>query len=169
MPQDSDTSTRLNQLIMALTIGLSITLGLPHVLADTPTTLPDLSKPVSGDAKRVERIYSTQQVELGKTTFQTHCQSCHGLEGIGEVKEWQKSRADGTFPAPPLNGTAHTWHHNLRVLLGTINRGGIPLGGRMPSFKSILSDDEKFAVLAYVQSLWPDEIYEVWLANNSKS
>ena len=54
----------------------------------------------------------------------------------------------------------------MKTLLGTVNRGGIPLGGTMPAFKDALTEDEKKAVLAYIQSLWPKDIYDAWKERN---
>jgi mono/diheme cytochrome c family protein len=107
-----------------------------------------------------------QQVATGKQVFQDNCQSCHGVNARGAVKDWQKKGVDGKFPAPPLDGSAHAWHHNMKALMGTVNRGGIPLGGTMPAFKDTLTEDQKIAVLVYVQSLWPEEIYAAWKKNN---
>ena len=44
-----------------------------------------------------------------------------------------------------------------------MRNGGAPVGGWMPAFGATLSDEEIDAVLAYVQSLWSDEIYRAWL------
>jgi len=44
-----------------------------------------------------------------------------------------------------------------------ISEGGVPLGGKMPSFGAKLSDDEQLAVISYFQSFWPDGIYQEWL------
>jgi len=107
-----------------------------------------------------------QQISQGEKVFETNCQECHGVKGRGVVKDWQKPGADGKYPAPPLNGTAHTWHHDTKTLLGTINRGGIPLGGTMPSFKDTLTDEQKNSVLVYIQSLWPEDIYKAWKERN---
>ncbi len=107
-----------------------------------------------------------QQINEGKQVFEANCQVCHGVEAAGVVKNWQKPGTDGKYPAPPLNGTAHTWHHDTKSLLGTINRGGIPLGGTMPAFKDTLTEEEKSAVLIYIQSLWPEELYKAWKDRN---
>lgn len=109
---------------------------------------------------------NSQQIASGKQVFENNCLRCHGVNARGQVEEWQKPGPDGKYPAPPLNGTAHTWHHNMKVLRGTINRGGIPLGGTMPAFKDTLSEEQKDAVLTYIQSLWPEEVYQVWKKNN---
>ena len=110
--------------------------------------------------------FPAEQLALGDQVFQANCQECHGVGAQGVVREWQKRLPDGTLPAPPLNGTAHAWHHNDKVLMMTVNNGGIPLGGTMPPFKDVLSEEEKTAVLAYIKNLWPEELYQAWRQNN---
>ncbi len=102
------------------------------------------------------------EVTQGAMVFEENCQECHGVAAAGVVKNWQQLDANGNLPAPPLNGTAHAWHHDQKTLLRTINQGGIPLGGTMPPFQDKLSEQEKLAVLAYIKSLWPDELYAAW-------
>ena len=97
-------------------------------------------------------------VQLGKATFEKNCASCHGKDGEGIVKDWKKRQADGNYPAPPVNGSAHAWHHSPKTLLSTINNGGAKLGGQMPAFKDQLSEEEKQALLDYMYSLWPKDI-----------
>lgn len=107
-----------------------------------------------------------EQLATGESIFQENCQSCHGVKARGVVPDWQKKQADGSLPAPPLNGTAHAWHHNDKILLRTINMGSVALGGSMPAFKDKLSKKEKQAVLAYIKNLWPDELYKSWSKRN---
>ena len=108
----------------------------------------------------------SQQIATGKQVFTDNCQTCHGVNARGAVKDWQKPNADGKYPAPPLNGTAHAWHHNMGVLRSTVDRGSIRTGGTMPPFEKALTDEQKTAVLAYIQSLWPKEIYNAWKQKN---
>ena len=115
------------------------------------------------------RWYTQQQFELGKQVFTANCTQCHGSRGQGLVEDWKTPNPNGQFPAPPLNGTAHTWHHPMVVLMETINKGGIPLGGTMPAFKESLSEEEKLAVISFVQNLWDDETYNKWLQINNSN
>ena len=108
----------------------------------------------NGDAN----AQTTDSVALGETTFKQNCISCHGKEGQGLVKDWKKTQANGKYPAPPINGTAHAWHHSPKALLTTINNGGVILGGWMPGFKGQLNEVEKQGLLDYIHSLWPSEL-----------
>ena len=101
---------------------------------------------------------ATDSVALGEVTFNKNCISCHGKEGQGLVKDWKKTQENGKYPAPPINGTAHAWHHSPKALLTTINNGGVKLGGWMPAFKDQLNETEKQGLLDYIHSLWPSEL-----------
>ena len=121
----------------------------------------------SNSGKKIEgRWYTNTQLIQGKKVFKNNCAVCHGDKGQSLVEDWKKELPDGQYPAPPLNGTAHTWHHGKEQLLRTINTGGIPIGGTMPAFKDKLTAKEKEAVMAYFMSLWPDRIYEAWKQRN---
>jgi mono/diheme cytochrome c family protein len=96
---------------------------------------------------------------LGKSTFDKNCVVCHGKAAQGLVVDW-KTPINGKYPAPPLDGTAHAWHHSPKLLLSTINNGGAKLGGSMPGFKDILDENEKQAVLDYLHSLWSKDIQQ---------
>ena len=99
-------------------------------------------------------------VQLGKTVFDQNCVVCHGKSAVGTTKDWKKPLANGKYPAPPLNGTAHGWHHSPKVLLNSINNGGEKFGGWMPAFKDKLNETEKQAILDYLHSLWPKDIQQ---------
>ena len=108
------------------------------------------------------RWYTPSQLEHGRVVFKNNCAGCHGENAQGTFR-WNKKLADGSYPPPPLNGSAHTWHHPKRLLKRTIDNGGIPVGGKMPAFKDKLTEQDKEAVIAFFQSYWPDEIYAEWL------
>jgi thiol:disulfide interchange protein DsbC len=109
------------------------------------------------------RWYSSDQLEKGKQLFQQQCASCHGANAELTI-DWKKTDSNGKYPPPPLNGTAHAWHHSLQQLKETIQRGGVPLGGLMPAFASTLSDADIDAAISYFQSKWPEQTYRKWAA-----
>ncbi|HBZ70941.1 MAG TPA: cytochrome C [Deltaproteobacteria bacterium] len=102
------------------------------------------------------------QVKLGAELYARHCASCHGVSLEGQPN-WKKRLSDGSFPAPPLDETGHTWHHPDSVVFTTIKLGGKATApsdfpSKMPDFSRVLSDDEIRAVLAFIESRWPPEI-----------
>jgi len=105
------------------------------------------------------------QVKLGAELYAHHCSSCHGVSLEGQPN-WKKRLLDGSFPAPPLNETGHTWHHPDSVLFATTKFGGQATAppdypSKMPAFAGVLSDDEIRAVLAFINSRWPPEIRQL--------
>ncbi|MEA1989544.1 MAG: c-type cytochrome [Pseudomonadota bacterium] len=114
-------------------------------------------------ATKLERWYSANLVSQGKEIFRNNCAVCHGQKAQGLILPWNQPLNDASYPAPPLNGSAHAWHHPLKGLVFTIHNGGAPTGGKMPSFKSKLSIEEQASAIAYFQNFWPDKIYQAWL------
>ena len=110
-----------------------------------------------------QRWYNQAQVEQGQAVFAQNCALCHGEQAEGLSEDWRQRLPDGSFPPPPLNGTAHAWHHPMFQLVQTIETGGVPYGGKMPPFAEVLNEDEKLAAIAYFQSYWNEEIYLSWL------
>jgi mono/diheme cytochrome c family protein len=117
----------------------------------------------SSEPKVAGRWYAQSQVDLGKKVYADNCISCHREDAQGTFN-WKTPDPDGKYPPPPLNGTAHAWHHPFGVLKRVIDDGGVPLGGKMPGFKEKLNDEEKLAVISYFQSFWSDEIYNAWIS-----
>jgi len=107
------------------------------------------------------RWYDQSAVDNGRSLFQQNCASCHG-QNAEATTNWKQTDPDGNYPPPPLNGTAHAWHHSKDLLKETILEGGTKIGGLMPGFSGQLSSAEVDAVIAYFQSKWPDELYQKW-------
>ena len=108
-----------------------------------------------------ERWFNQDIVDYGDSLFQQNCAVCHGVNAEG-TKEWKKTDANGNYPPPPLDGSAHAWHHSIPQLVRSIKEGGIKLGGVMPAFGDKLSNEEVLAMIAFFQSKWSDEVYKVW-------
>lgn len=108
-----------------------------------------------------DRWYTQAQVDQGKALFAIHCAECHGKSGES-IPLWNRPGPDGNYPPPPLNGTGHTWHHELSLLRRIIHEGGMKTGGRMPAFSEILFSEEIDSLIAGFQSLWSDDIYRKW-------
>lgn len=79
---------------------------------------------------------------LGETLYAQSCASCHGPVGEGF--------AQAGVPAPPLDGSAHSWHHADDQILGLIRDGG----SIMPAVGRDWSDAQRTAVLTFVKTRW---------------
>lgn len=114
---------------------------------------------------------SAEQVARGKRVYEAQCASCHGVKLEGQPN-WRERLPSGKFPAPPHDASGHTWHHSDQLLFN-ITKHGIsryaPPGylSDMPAFALHLSDDDIWAVLAYIKSTWPEETRK-WQAEVSK-
>lgn len=116
-----------------------------------------------------ERWYTDSQVTAGKSLFEVNCMSCHGVEAAGLGEGWEQKLPGFPAEPPALNGSAHAWHHPMKALLYTIDKGGAPLGGKMPAFGESLSQEEKLAIIAYFQSFWNEETYGIWKQVDAQS
>lgn len=145
-----------------MVLGIVGSLGLAgcdnSVDSDNP---PKASRPASGEVDIPLRSSDMQQILRGGRLYQQNCAACHGKLAQG-TKDWRQRDKDGKFPPPPLNGTAHTWHHPTEQLVDVIKNGTIRLGGNMPAWKNVLSEQDIADVLAWIKAQWPDEIYAEW-------
>lgn len=114
------------------------------------------------------RGYDPDMLLKGQTLYQNNCAVCHGVSAQSTVKNWQQRDQNGNMPPPPLNGTAHTWHHPLPGLMHTIKNGTQSIGGNMPSWKDTLDDEEIFSIIVWLTFLWPDEIFAAWMQRNKQ-
>lgn len=88
-------------------------------------------------------------VEQGERLYTDRCLACHGnAEGQGR-----------NLDAPPHNIDGHTWHHPDRLLHKWV-LDGPPLSKAMPAFRGTLTDQEVTAVLAFIKTMWTDEVRE---------
>ena len=104
------------------------------------------------------------QVARGKSVYSQYCGACHGARLEGQPN-WQEKLPNGRMPAPPHDESGHTWHHPDGLLFGITKLGLVPgkyapprYESDMPGFGGMLSDDEIWAVLAYIKNSWPEKI-----------
>lgn len=100
-----------------------------------------------------------RQVALGRAVYAQHCASCHGANLEGQPN-WRRRRPDGRLPAPPHDETGHTWEHTDETLFQVTKRGVQPFVSAqyetdMNGFANVLSDEEIWAVIAFIKSTWP--------------
>jgi len=104
-----------------------------------------------------------RQVAVGAAVYRQHCASCHGAKLEGQPR-WKERKPDGKLPAPPHDETGHTWHHADEQLF-RLTKTGVkpplaPEGYRsdMPGYDGVLSDEQIWAVLAFIKRKWPAHI-----------
>lgn len=85
---------------------------------------------------------SAEIVATGASLYAESCASCHGAAGAGFAR--------AGVPAPPLDGSAHSWHHSDTQILGLIRDGG----SIMPPVGRDWTDAQRTAVLTYVKTRW---------------
>lgn len=108
------------------------------------------------------RSAAAAQAARGLVVYERHCMECHGAQGRGQSGDWRVRDAQGHYPPPPLDDSAHAWHHPTAALLEAI-RDGSPAGeGNMPAWRGRLSEQDMRDVVAYIKSLWSDEVYRLW-------
>lgn len=106
------------------------------------------------------------QVAAGNDVYVTHCAQCHGAKLEGQPN-WRIRKSDDKLPAPPHDETGHTWHHSDELLFGIIKHGMVPpyapqgYQSDMPAFGEQLSDEDIWAVLAFIKSTWPEQASQV--------
>ena len=94
---------------------------------------------------------------LGKRVYERHCQVCHGTDGRGGDLDWRTPLPGPglKYPPPPLDRSAHAWHHADGLLQRIIEQGGAD--GRMPGWEGKLSGTEIRAVIRHLHTLWQPE------------
>lgn len=139
-----------------LLFALLVTLGVAGC-SEKQTEIPGLpNQPDTG------RWYSLALLNQGQSLYARNCASCHGTNAEGTA-DWKTPNANGDYPPPPLNGSAHAWHHPLSVLYQVIQLGGQPTGGTMPAWQGKLDQQQTLAIIASFQDYWSDETYQIWL------
>lgn len=127
----------------------------------------ETSTPTQAPSVKVQRPIDMVQVARGKALYEQNCIRCHGHNAQGDP-QWRQRNPDGTFPPPPLDGTGHAWHHSHDWLHEVILTGTEPQG-HMPAWGGKLNDQQVDDVIAWFQSLWPDEVYAAWWEMEQRS
>lgn len=103
------------------------------------------------------------RVAAGQAVYVRHCAGCHGANLEGQPN-WTQRLPNGRLPAPPHDDSGHTWHHPMPVLFAITKHGLAPphapagYESDMPAFGGTLSDEEIWAVLAYIRSRWSEGV-----------
>ena len=118
--------------------------------------------------------HDAAKVALGAKLYGQQCAACHGANLEGQPN-WKETLPNGRRPAPPHDDSGHTWHHADHVLFAIVKNGLVPpyappgYQSDMPAFGGKLSDDEMWAVLAFLKSHWSREVlsYRAEMTSNA--
>ena len=108
----------------------------------------------SGPLQRVRNPLSRTRatVERGEVVYDSNCASCHGPNGAGDGEAGK-----GLNPPPGKL----VWLSQMPMvewdpfMYWTVAEGGAQFGTAMPAFKDTLSNDDIWAVVAYIQARMP--------------
>jgi mono/diheme cytochrome c family protein len=105
-----------------------------------------------------------QVVAVGQAIYVKQCARCHGDDLQGQPN-FRQRLPNGKMPAPAHDETGHTWHHpdwQLFEITKTARQPFRPSEYKtdMPAYKDILTDEEIWAVLAFIKNSWPVNIQE---------
>lgn len=132
-----------------------------------------LASPVAGPVA-ADHEMENRNLDQGRALYAEQCAACHGAKLEGEPN-WRQPNEDGSLPAPPHDVSGHTWHHDNKMLFDYVQLGGqTALEARgikdfksaMPAFGDALSEDEIWAILAFIRSTWPDRAREIQASRN---
>lgn len=123
--------------------------------AEQPAPTPKVEEPRNLAARKL----APEKIKRGEDVYRANCASCHGPNGEA-TPGWRTPGPDGRYPPPPLDGSAHAWHHSTETLEQMI-REGSP-GGGMPAWDGKLTNQQIDDVIVWIKSLWPDEVYDIW-------
>ena len=115
---------------------------------------------VSDDAgiswRRIKGRYvaRTKSEKRGHSLYKRNCQSCHGINGVGETYTIEALTDKYYIRAPALDYSEHAWHHTDDALKRTILEGS-PRNQRMMAWKNAgLTKQDARNLIAYMKSLW---------------
>lgn len=113
------------------------------MMGGVPAPYTNLANPLPRTAATVER---------GAKVYAENCASCHGPAGHGD------GPAASTLTPRPAN---LAWLSRMPMsrwdpfMFWTVSEGGAPVGSAMPSFKTSLSEADRWAVIGYIQAHLP--------------
>jgi mono/diheme cytochrome c family protein len=102
--------------------------------------------PARASAKKNPVAVNETSIALGKKIYERQCLACHGPKGKGDgPAAAHLEKRPGNLSSPKL------WEQSDGALFWKVNEGHRP----MPTFKNIMSDEERWPVINYIRTLAP--------------
>lgn len=132
-----------------------------QIFVSATDSAPDsLSQPPAGDGGAalnlpwVDKLpidASEANIKLGKTKYETYCAACHGYAGFGDglVAKRASSLAQDTWTSPTSLHADRVQKQLVGQIFHTISKGQ----GKMASYASSITPEERWAVVLYVKAL----------------
>ncbi|MCA9965281.1 MAG: cytochrome c [Anaerolineales bacterium] len=95
-----------------------------------------------------ETAVSNDPVALGRRLYVPACAGCHGEQGEGYVS---------AVPAPALNSSGTLWQQTDQQIYDWIADGKLDGDNPMPGNSNQFTDDQIWAIVAYLHTLWSEE------------
>jgi len=109
---------------------------------DPPSDYASLNNPLDGDS---------DAIEAGRVIFEAQCASCHGADGMGN------GPSAAALDPKPANFTDTEMMKDMSdgFMFWRVTEGGMfgPFNSVMPSWKSVLSEDQRWQVITYIRTL----------------
>ncbi len=90
--------------------------------------------------------YTPAILDTGAKVWTANCTACHGASGAGDGPQAK----DAARPVPNFSDPSYLITHSDSDLYNSVTHG---IGAIMPAFDKTLSDDQRWAVVAYARSL----------------
>jgi mono/diheme cytochrome c family protein len=102
--------------------------------------------PARAAAKKNPVAANETSIALGRKIYERQCLACHGVKGKGDgPAAAHLEKRPGNLSSPKL------WQQSDGALFWKVNEGHKP----MPTFKNIMSDEERWPVINYIRTLAP--------------
>jgi mono/diheme cytochrome c family protein len=116
------------------------------VFAFAQESIQKWTAPARGSAKKNPVPANETSIALGKKIYERQCLACHGVKGKGDGPAAVRlAKRPGNLSNPKL------WEQSDGALFWKVNEGHKP----MPTFKNLMSDEERWPVINYIRTLAP--------------
>jgi mono/diheme cytochrome c family protein len=131
---------------IAVLCATSLAVGSLAAFAQPPADSGQWVVPARAAARKNPITANETSVALGRKIYERQCISCHGPKGQGD------GRAAKKLPKRPGDlSSTKLWEQSDGALLWKLTEGHKP----MPTFKDLMSDEERWPVIIYVRTLAP--------------